>query len=279
MIDTKNNNITFVVFTFNESQRIERVIKNFKNFGKILIVDNYSSDETVLIAQREGCDILMNKNPGWCEDVVTTSRVKDAVTTDWIYWANADEMIENDTIVEIISTIRSEKYDIISIKRKNYYYGKFLHEAYADRSNRIFKKDAIDFTGNKIHHFGRVLVPSDRIKIEPENIFVHHFISNTAKSYVNSLDRYTDIEAENDIKSDAFLVILKGLRSSLWNYFVRGAYKAGPPGLYICILMVFYPLLAMMKRYEKRMRIDRVEIERLHDIKRDAILDNLIKPE
>jgi len=270
-----NNNITFVVFTYNESERILRVIKNFRPFGNILIVDNFSVDDTVLIAQGEGCDILMNKNPGWCEDIVTTSRVKAAVKTDWIYWANADEMLDKESLLEIISTIKSDKYDVINLKRKNYYYGRFLHDAYADRMNRIFKKDAIDFTGNTIHSFGRLTVSSDRVKIEPDNIFIHHFISNTAKSYLNTIDRYTDIEADTENNTAALFIILRSLKNYFQSYFVRGAYKAGVPGLYICVLMFFYPLLAMMKRYEKRMQIDRTEIERMNDIKRDSILGNL----
>lgn len=267
--------ITFVIFTYNEAERIGRVIKNFKPFGNILVVDNFSSDDTVAIARNEGCDILMNKNPGWCEDVDTASRVKETVKTEWIYWGYADELVRKEALIEIINDIKSDNFDILNIKRKNYYYGYFLHEAFADRMNRIFKKNAIDFAGNTIHSFGQPAVSNDRIKFLSPNIFVHHFISNTAKSYLGSIDRYTDIEADKHQKSAAWLIILRSLKGFVGNYFVRGAYRAGAPGLYVCILMVFYPLMAMMKQYEKRMGIDRAEIERINNIERDNIIKNI----
>ena len=84
--------ITFVVFTFNEALRLPGVIKNFRKYGRILVVDNFSTDETVAIARAAGCEVLMNKNAGWVEDFETTEKVKAAVQTPWIYWAFADEM-------------------------------------------------------------------------------------------------------------------------------------------------------------------------------------------
>ena len=38
------NNITFVIFTYNEEKRIERVIKNLKDYGTVLIADNKSKN-------------------------------------------------------------------------------------------------------------------------------------------------------------------------------------------------------------------------------------------
>lgn len=274
----KTDLITFVVFTYNESARIGRVIQNFKPFGSILIVDNYSTDDTLKIAEMEGCDILLNKNAGWVEDSVTTARVKEKVTTDWIYWGFADEMVDGETLMEIIGNVESGKYDIINIIRKNYYYGRFLYDAYADRMNRIFRKDAIDFNGNKIHGFGKSTVLENRIKFLPKNFFVHHFISNTAKSYLAAMDRYTDIEADEGPNQAHFsIAALRSAKRFLGNYFIRGAFKAGEGGFYLAFLASFYPILAHMKRHEAKTHLTRTEIEYLNNIKRKSIVSNILK--
>ncbi|OAQ38796.1 hypothetical protein A5893_12160 [Pedobacter psychrophilus] len=53
--------ITFVIFTYNEEDRIERVIKNLKNYGKVLLADNNSTDKTHEIAHKYDCEIFLRK--------------------------------------------------------------------------------------------------------------------------------------------------------------------------------------------------------------------------
>jgi glycosyltransferase involved in cell wall biosynthesis len=267
--------VTFVLFTFNEEKRIERAILNFHKFGRILVVDNESTDKTREIATQYGCDILINKNSGWVEDEVTTARVKAAVTTEWIYWGFVDEMVEAETIQAILAAVDSGQYDVVNIARKNYYYGQFCYDLFADRMNRVFKKHSIDFTGNKIHCFGRE-VPGTRVCRLPSRYFVHHFISNTAKSYLGSMDRYTDTERTEDREIPSTLrVTLASVKIVITNLLSRRGYKAGPPAYFLTVQMVYYRWLSAMKLYEKSHGLDRDTIESRNDAVRDRILQSV----
>jgi glycosyltransferase involved in cell wall biosynthesis len=267
--------ITFVIFTFNEEKRIERVVRNFVNFGDVLVVDNESTDRTREIAQKHGCDILINKNAGWVEDEVTTARVQAAAKTDWIYWGFADEMVDRAAIEMIIAAVRSDKYDIVNIARKNYYYGTFCHDLSPDRMNRIFRKNAIDFSGNKLHCFGRV-VPGTRIHKLPLKHFVHHFISNTAKSYLHAMDRYTDMENMEDRAPLSLLrLFVSTAKTIILNVLIRRGYRGRTPGCLLMCNIVYYRWLSAMKNYEKRLHLDRDVIELRNDQLRDHILRSL----
>ena len=269
------SDITFVLFTFNEEQRIERVILNFIKYGKVLLVDNESTDRTREIAMKYGCGVLINKNAGWVEDEVTTARVKAAVQSEWIYWGFADEMVGAETMDAILFAVDSGTCDIVNIARKNYYYGKFCHDAFAARTNRIFRKNSIDFTGNKIHLFGRV-DPKARIHKLPLKHYVHHFISNTAKSYLHALDGYTDVESTEDRPVPSMLrLILSGGKMIAGNLLFRGGYKAGTPGFFLVVQMVYYRWLSAMKLYERKALLDRGAIELRNDVFRDQILRSL----
>jgi glycosyltransferase involved in cell wall biosynthesis len=271
-----SKDLTFVVFTFNEEKRIERVIKNFMKFGSILIVDNESTDSTLDIAKEYNCEVLVNKNMGWVEDEVTTSRVKKVVKTEWIYWAFADEMIDFSTVEAIYSAINTGKYDVINISRKNYYYGHFCFDAFADRMNRIFKKEAIDFTGNKIHGFGTVTVEKEKILYLPDSHFVHHFISNTAESYLNVINRYTSIDADSDKKfRGVSRMMLGAAKIFLVNIIIRGGYKSMPSAFFLVLNMIYYSWVANMKAYEKMNNLGRSEIEEKNNRYRDSILNTL----
>jgi len=278
---TFSSSITFVIFTYNEERRLPWVIKNFKNWGKILVVDNFSEDRTVEIAKEYGCDVLMNKNQGWVEDEITTARVKETVQTEWIYWGFADEMLSVESMKAIMRAVESEKYDIVNVARKNYYYGKFCYDVSPDRLNRIFKKNAIDFSGNVIHGFGKSAVSENRIcYLDKHKYYVHHLNSYYAKSYLRTTDRYSDIQADSiaskqdspSVAREIVVLFLRTVKIFVQNYFMRGGWRAGSAGVYLILEMLMYQWLLAMKVHEKRRRLLPQEIEALNDEARSKIL-------
>jgi glycosyltransferase involved in cell wall biosynthesis len=267
---TKSNSITFVIFTYNEERRIKWAIENFIEWGRVLIVDNYSADKTVDVARSYGCDVLMNKNKGWVEDSETVEKVWAAVRTPWIYWGFADEMADNATLTAISDAVDSNQYCIVNVIRKNFYYGKFCHDAYSARMNRIFKKDAIDFSSNVIHGFGRTTVPKDKIyMLDSKRYYIRHFISNDAKSYLRSMDGYTDIEAARTKRNySLFAILSRTLKSFIAEYFIHGACRAGSAGLFLVLQTIYYGWLLTMKSYENEKGLRAPQIEFLNDTER-----------
>ena len=267
-----SDQITFVLFVFNEEQRIERAIRNFQGYGRILIVDNESTDRTRDIALHHGCSILIHKNAGWVEDEVTTRRVKDVVVTPWIYWGFADELVEAWAMESILSVVHAGRYDIVSVVRKNYYYGEFCNNLFATRTNRIFRKDAIDFRDNMIHHFGRVVEGARIYNLSSEH-FVHHFISNTAKSYLDVLNRYTDTESMEARPVPGIPHLLLSTAKILCiDVVMRRGYRGGKSAVFLVAHMIYYRWISAMKLYETAAGLDREAIERKNDVIRDAIL-------
>jgi len=267
--------ITFVVFTYNEEKRIERVIRNFQNYGKILIADNNSTDGTLEIARRYNCNIFLRKEEYvYVENQKLVDQLYDVIDTEWIYWAFSDEMLERETLEEITKIVKSDIYDIISMDRKNYFYGNFCHDLYHARTFKMFKKHAIDFTDNPIHSMGKPTVSKDRIYDLPEKYFIHHFISNTASSYLNVINRYTESELENATAFDtSFLkfiytackIVIKDLLNSK-------RYKTGFSNIALSQLMLTYVFVKNMKLYEKYNDLNTENIETSNNKERDKIL-------
>lgn len=265
--------ITFVLFMFNEEARIERAVRNFLPYGRVLVVDNHSTDRTVEIAKSLGADVLLHKNQGWVEDELTTSAVKLAVQTPWLYWGFSDEIVDRATMEAMLAAVEGGKYSIVNIARKNYYYGEFTHDAYRNTQTRAFKKEAVDFRGNVIHSFGKPTVPeSDICYLDPDKYFVHHFISNTAKSYMGSLDRYTDIEAAHSDALPPLKMLLRMARGFLGHYFFKGGHKAGRAGFYLGLLTSMYTLMLSMKAYERSRGLNTLSIEVRNNRIRDELL-------
>lgn len=268
-------NLTFVIFTFNEEKRIERVIKNLKDYGHILIADNQSTDKTQEIAKKYGCDIFIRTEEfEFVETQMMMSALDKVVQTEWIYWGFADEMLDKNTLDETTKIIATNQYDIISIDRKNYYHGKFCYDAFASRTNKIFKKGAIDFANNAIHGFGKPTVPPEKIYNLPNEMFVHHFISNTAQSYLNTINRYTETELKFTHKDRGaiFNFILFPAKLFLSNFILKKGYKAGFAGWNLTFIQIFYFIIKYIKLSEQKNNLSAKEIESQNDIFRDAIL-------
>lgn len=274
MIEAADAPVTFVVFTYNEADRIERVVRNLRNSGPVLVVDNHSTDDTTLRATALGARILLHRNPGWVEDEGTVAVVKAAIETPWIYWGYADEMLSQATLDHVMGVVYAGRHDIVSIARDNYYYGRYCHQAFAGgRLPRLFRKDAIDFAGNTIHRFGRITVPEERIHYaDRRRYIVHHFISNTAQTYLRSYDRYTDVEATHDDPPHPLALIARSMKTFLGNYLLRGGYKAGREGFYFSAQMIYFDWLLAMKRFERQQGYNVAGIERRNNVRRDAIL-------
>lgn len=269
-----SDKITFVLFMFNEQARVERAVRNFNRHGQVLIVDCYSTDRTCEMAIALGADILKYQNQGWVEDEQTTSLIKKTVKTPWIYWGFADEILDLATLDAMLTAIESERYSIVDIARKNYYYGRFCHDAYSSSQTRAFKKEAVDFRGNKIHSFGKPTVPESSIcRLDHNKYYVHHFISNTAKIYLSSIDKYTDIEARSTPEPTPIGTLARiVIKDLIRNYLLRGGYKAGRPGFYLVLQMVYYHMMLAMKSHEASHNLDTAGIELRNNLIRDKLL-------
>jgi glycosyltransferase involved in cell wall biosynthesis len=256
--------VTFVLFTFNEEVRLSWFIKNFSGKGQLLIVDNESTDRTVEIAKAAGCEVLINKNKGWVEDEITTARVKQVVKTDWIYWGFADEMIKPKALDHLLAVIDSEKYDVIRLMRKNFYYGKFCGNVRADVQTKFFKKDAIDFKNNRIHEFGKIIVPPSRIYLAPSDVFIGHFMDDNISSYLSKMDKYTDIEVErygSEVNVSIVALILYPFKTFVFNYIFKRRFGSDFPGFTLLLAQIFYFWLIQIKIFEKKNNIKRSDME------------------
>lgn len=123
-----SNALTIIILTHNESLHIARAINSVKPIAsKIIIVDSYSSDQTVIISQSLGATVLQNKfiNQAkqfqWALDNIT-------ITTDWVMRLDADEIVEPDLCSEIIEKLVTLPKNVVGVnlKRKHIFMDRWV---------------------------------------------------------------------------------------------------------------------------------------------------------
>jgi glycosyltransferase involved in cell wall biosynthesis len=274
------SNITFVIFTYNEERRIESVIKNYKSYGKVLLADGGSTDNTHNIAKSYNCEVFVRPqtNHAFVENAVVMDALYKVLDTEWIFLGYADELMSKDTLDEVARIVNSDKYDAINITRKNYFYGDYCNDAYKSANSRFFKVGAYDFTNNYIHGMGEPTIKKDKIYSLPHQYFIHHFIDGTVNSHITKLNKYTDSEMESPLKPQAKTSVISLLyiltKNLIKNYFFEKGYKTGFAALTLTELTIFYSLIRNIKAYEESNKITNVNIEEKNDLHRKRILED-----
>jgi len=120
--------ISIIILTYNEELHIERCIKNLQSMAQqIFIVDSFSTDNTVQIAESLGVKVL--QNPFINQSVQFQWGLDNCpIQTSWVMRMDADEYLEPALVEEIISKLPLLPGDIngIYLKRKHHFLGRWI---------------------------------------------------------------------------------------------------------------------------------------------------------
>lgn len=121
--------LSVIILTLNEEQHIERCIKSVQSFAKnIFIVDSYSTDNTVEIAEGLGAKVYINKWPGNHAIQFQWGLDNCSIDTKWVMKMDADEYVLSELSDEIILKLNTISDDVsgIYIKRRVHFLGKWI---------------------------------------------------------------------------------------------------------------------------------------------------------
>ena len=112
--------ITGLIITFNEEKNIQEIIDNFSICDEIIVVDSFSSDQTVEIAKQNlKVKVIQHR----FEDFTKQRNIAlDAATNDWVLFLDGDERIPTELQQEIIAELnKSDKKEAYYFYRKFYF--------------------------------------------------------------------------------------------------------------------------------------------------------------
>jgi O-antigen biosynthesis protein len=243
--------ISVVVNTKNEEKYLDNCLRSVSCADEIIVVDMQSTDNTVSIA-RKYTNLIYT-----CDDFNYVEPVRNQsisyATGDWIFILDADEIIPDHlfgNIHDIIS--KNEDVSLIAIPRKNYI-GKHLivNSGWGlDYQPRLFKRGKITWT-KLIHTWPEV--DGKILYLDPsEDFYIQHYNYLDLSDFIERLNRYTDIEA-NDFDSTILNSDWKNIfQLSLDEFKTR--YTPQDDGLYSLSLagcMSFYKFIVCCKALEK----------------------------
>ena len=104
--------LSVVILTFNEALHIERCIRSAKRVAQeILVVDSYSTDDTVARAQQLGARVLQNP---WTNYATQMNWALDngGIRSEWVMRLDADEVLDEGLLTDLRDRLAAASGDI-----------------------------------------------------------------------------------------------------------------------------------------------------------------------
>jgi len=249
--------ISAAVVCFNEEKNIERCLKSLEWADEIVVVDSFSTDNTVSICRKYTDRVYQRKWPG------INKQKEFAVSltkNEWVFVLDADEEVSKELRNEIRKRLEADdgRYDGYMIKRHTYYLGRWINHGgwYPDYKLRLFKKSKARFVGEDPHDKVAVLGKVGKLKGD-----IYHYTYEDISHHLRTINSFSDVVSENMLKKKERFLLPKMLLKPPIKFFETYIYKLGfldgIPGLIISILSSYYVFLKYAKLWEKRNGVHR----------------------
>lgn len=122
--------LSVIILTYNEELHIQRCIENIRDIAKdIFIVDSFSTDRTVEIAQSMGAKLYQNKWENNHARQFNWGLKNLPIKTRWVLRLDADEYLTDELKKEIIEKLPGldENISGVILNREQYCFGKWFH--------------------------------------------------------------------------------------------------------------------------------------------------------
>ena len=269
--------ISVIVNTWNEEENIKRCLESVKDLAsEIIVVDMYSTDKTVAIAKKFGAKIFFHKFTSYVEPARNFALRQ--TQGDWILIVDADEEISSDLAKILQELITHKEINFYRLPRKNIIFGKWIKHSrwWPDYVIRFFKKGSIRWS-EKIHSVPLTRGEGKDLEAKEINAIIHYNY-NSINQYLERLNRYAKIQAEELIDSGYKFnwqdILKKPMGEFLSRFFVGESYKDGLHGLVLALLQAFSELIKYLKVWEKEKFIEQ-DISSYHELLEQNINDYL----
>jgi glycosyltransferase involved in cell wall biosynthesis len=246
--------ISVVINTYNAEEHLQRVIESVKDFDEVLVCDMESTDHTVEIAQNMGCRVITFPRGNYSIAEPARDFAIHQATYNWVLVIDADELVTKELQQYLYeATTHPDKPAGISIPRKNYFMGRFLHGYYPDYVLRFFQRD-LAYWPPTIHSLPTVNGKVEYIPKKLTKLALVHLANDSVSDIVRKSNTYSDNELPRRRPKNYGLWAL--LHRPFFRFFkfyvLKGGFRDGMPGFIRALLDAVYQVIIIVKLIEER---------------------------
>lgn len=233
--------LTAIVLTRNEEDHITACIATLGFADHVLVVDSFSTDDTVQLAKDCGATVIQHPFQDYASQR-NFALEHVASSADWVLFVDADERVTAELANEVRQKIQFPGYAGFRVPRHNYIFGKLTRGAgwFPDYQTRLLKVGYAHYDPNVKVHEVVVLNGKEGTCSHP---FIHYNYKNF-KQFQSKQRRYVRYDAqillEKGIRPKSHSFITMPLRHFWYRFITLQGYADGLHGLRLSLLMAWY---------------------------------------
>lgn len=246
--------ISATIITFNEEAKIADAIRSVDWADEVLVVDSFSTDRTVEIAESLGAKAVAREWPGFAPQ---KQFAVDEAANDWILSLDADELVSPELRARI-EQIKDEgpKADGFRIPRLSVYMGRRIRHSgwYPDKQLRLFDRRRGRWNDVLIHESFRM---DDDAKVaDLSGEILHYSVDGAAHHHRMIGERYAPLAAEQMFAegkpASAAKIMTAATAAFLRSYILKAGFLDGLPGYVIARFAAHNAFLKHLLLWERQ---------------------------
>lgn len=240
--------ISAFIITYNEERNLSKTLEKLTWCDEIIVVDSFSTDRTVAIAEQFGAKVIQRKFEGFG---VQKQVALDACQYQWKLSIDADEVLDDQLIASIQRVLEDDQgYQGYYIKRRQVFMGRIFK--FGDESGRKILRlvsAGAYFTKDVVHEL---------LKYEGKSAVLDGYMLHDSyasyHAYVDKMNSYSSLNASKALlkrKNYSFIqVVLKPKFQFFRKYIINLNFLNGVEGYYWSKLSAYYVFLKCLKVQE-----------------------------
>jgi glycosyltransferase involved in cell wall biosynthesis len=243
-------NLSVVILSKNESQNIESCIRSVKDLAdEIIVIDDFSEDDTVKIAERWGAKVVVRKMEN--EGIHRNWAYAQAKNL-WVLSLDSDERVTPELQEEVrsIDLLRCE-FSAFTIPRRNYigeYWFRFGGQ-YPAAQLKLFKKDKFRYEEVQVHP--RAFLDGECGHLKKDII---HYSYKDFSDFLSKLNKQTTLEAQKWFSTGRKMSFGHALWRTIDRFFRKfigkKGYQDGFMGFMLAVFDSIYQIVSFAKYWE-----------------------------
>jgi len=240
--------LSAVVTCFNNEQTIGKCIKSLSFADEIVVLDSFSTDNTLSLLKQQNCMIHQQQFKGFSQ------QKQDAINLashDWIILLDSDEYLTIQAQQSIKQWLNSEPLaDAYHLPRREWVFWQWSHPwTHMNRFVRLFNRSRACVSQDMVHE--SIICTGKTVAF---NAIIKHYGETSITVKLEKINRYSQLAAKQKFQQGKRVYPVKLIFYPMWyffkQYFIRRQIFNGWAGLVNAVLNSQYAFLKYAKLYE-----------------------------
>ena len=271
---TVMSKISVVINTYNAEEHLQKVLDAVKDFDEVVVCDMESGDNTVKIAEKNGCKVVTFPKANHKSAEPARTFAIQSATSEWVLVVDADEIVTPELREYLYKRIgEPDCPQGLYIPRINLFMQHEQHSSYPDYQLRFFVREGTEWPPY-VHTFPTVKGRTEYIPRRRRELAFRHLADDTIASLMAKTNSYTDnevykrgkatgrrAELGNERREDTkahnygvWALFYRPFWRAFRNYFLKGGWRDGKRGIIRAGMDAVYQFVLVAKAIEAKIK-------------------------